>query len=124
MSERSIAPPDAHAAIERGARLIDVRAPEEFDDGHPVHAENIPLAHFVEGRLVDDAAFAERARAILALDVPVLLLCRSGVRARRAAQLLSLAGYTDVRVVVGGYDGTRGPFGEVLEPGWRRSGLG
>ena len=124
MSDRSIDPTAAHAAVERGARLIDVRALEEFEDGRPARAENIPLARFVEGRLVDDAAFVARVRDAIAVDEPVLLLCRSGVRARRAAQLLSLAGYTDVRVVVGGYDGTRGPFGEVLEPGWRRSGLG
>lgn len=123
MSEPSIAPSDAHAALQRGARLIDVRAPEEFEDGHPARAENVPLARFVEGRFVDDPSFVDQARASIALEVTLLVLCRSGVRARRAAQLLTAAGYTDVRVIVGGYDGTRGPFGEVLDPGWRRSGL-
>jgi len=131
----AIDPREAHARVAAGAAgdasagnaggsvvLLDVRAAEEFEDGHPEGAVNVPLARFVEGRLVDDGAFAERVRARFPRESTILVLCRSGVRARRAAKLLS-ADYTEVAVVTGGYDGTRGPFGEVVEPGWLRLGL-
>ncbi len=116
-------PREAHARLAEGAAvLLDVRAEEEFVDGHPEGAVNVPLARFVEGRLVDDASFADAVRARFPRETPLLVLCRSGVRARRAAALLA-AEYTDLAVVAGGYDGTRGPFGEVAEPGWTRLGL-
>jgi rhodanese-related sulfurtransferase len=118
-------PREAHAHSCAGAVLLDVRAAEEFDDGHPAAAINVPLAIFVEGRLVDREDFVEHARAALpaSSSARVLILCRSGVRARRAAHALLGAGYTGVVVVRGGFDGTRGPFGEVVEPGWKRLGL-
>ncbi len=127
---RELDPREAHArltapdgaAAAAAAVLLDVRAEEEFVDGHPEGAVNVPLARFVEGRLVDDDGFSARVRARFPPETPILVLCRSGVRARRAAALLA-ADYTDVSVVAGGYDGTRGPFGEVVEPGWLRLGL-
>lgn len=118
-----LAPLEAHARVAAGAVLVDVRAHEEFIDGHPAGATNVPLAHFVEGRLVDDVAFVEAVRTRFSADSRLVLLCRSGVRAARAAALLMAADYTDVHVVAGGYEGTRGPFGEVVERGWRRHGL-
>ncbi len=123
MTPSAISPEDAFAALSSGARLVDVRAPEEFDDGHPQRAENIPFTHFVGGRLTETPGFVQAIGASVATSCTVLLLCRSGVRAEVAAQRLKDAGYTHVRVVVGGYEGTRGAFGEVIEPGWRRSGL-
>jgi phage shock protein E len=123
VTSRAISPEDAFAALASGARLVDVRAPEEFDDGHPQRAENIPFTHFVGGRLTETLGFVQAISASVATSCTVLLLCRSGVRAEVAAQRLKDAGYTHVRAVVGGYEGTRGPFGEVVEAGWRRSGL-
>lgn len=115
----TIAPLEALERVRRGAILVDVRAKEEFEDGHPEGAINVPLAHFAEGRLVDDPSFVDEVRAVVPVPASLVLLCRSGARARRAAALLH-ALYTDINIVCGGYEGTRGPFGEVLEPGWRR----
>jgi rhodanese-related sulfurtransferase len=119
---RALDPREAHARVQAGAVLLDVRAEEEFADGHPERAVNVPLARYVEGRLVDAEDFAARVRDRFEPETALLVLCRSGVRARRAAEQL-IAQYTDVAVVTGGFDGTRGPFGEVVEPGWRRLGL-
>lgn len=118
-----LSPEESAARLGGGAKLVDVRAPEEFADGHPDRAVNVPLTRFVEGRLVDDDTFVARMREAYGASTPIAILCRSGVRAERAATLLEAAGYTDLVVVRGGYEGTRGPFGEVLEPGWRRAGL-
>jgi rhodanese-related sulfurtransferase len=123
VTPRTIDPRDALALLAAGAVLLDVRAREEFEDGHPLAAVNVPLAGFVEGRLVDRDDFVANAMASCATHATVLLLCRSGVRAERAAERLVAGGFEDVRVVRGGFEGTRGPFGEVLEPGWRRLAL-
>jgi hydroxyacylglutathione hydrolase len=123
MTLEAVDPREALVLVDRGAVVLDVRAPEEFADGHPACATNVPLASFVEGRLVDTERFVERARALCPSTSPTLVLCRSGARAERAARLLSAGGVADVRVVLGGYEGTRGPFGEVVHPGWRRLGL-
>jgi|LauGreDrversion4_2_1035121.scaffolds.fasta_scaffold1692553_2 rhodanese-related sulfurtransferase len=123
MTAPMIDPREAFALLAQGAVLVDVRAREEFEDGHPLAAVNVPLAGFVEGRLVDREDFVDRVHEACAAGVPLLLLCRSGVRAERAAAQILARSPRDVRVVRGGYEGTRGPFGEVLEPGWRRLAL-
>ena len=66
-------------------QLLDVRTPEEFDDGH------IAGATLVD---VNDSSFVERAVAILDKQRPVAVYCRSGRRSARAANLLVAQGYT------------------------------
>ena len=56
--------------------LIDVRDTEEYAAGHPVGARSIPLAD-LEARL---------ASVVKNKTVPVLLLCGSGARAKRAVE--------------------------------------
>ena len=66
-------------------QLLDVRTPEEFDEGH------IAGATLVD---VNDSSFVERAVAILDKQRPVAVYCRSGRRSARAANLLVAQGYT------------------------------
>lgn len=65
-------------------QLLDVRAQDEFDDGH------IAGAALVD---VNDTAFVENAMAVLDKQRPVAVYCRSGRRSARAARLLSEQGY-------------------------------
>lgn len=67
--------------------IIDVRTPEEFAAGHLDGAVNIDAT---------DADFSER---IAELDPKgaYTLYCRSGNRAARAAELMTAAGFTEVR---------------------------
>ncbi len=67
-----------------GLRIVDVREPHEFDDelGHVPGAELVPLR-----QLAAAAASWHRGRA-------VLLVCRSGGRSSRAAELLVAMGFT------------------------------
>jgi rhodanese-related sulfurtransferase len=60
-------------------------------------------------------------------DDPVIVICQGGVRAARAANALTQAGYTKVYTTIDGFEGdpvADGPHkGERLVNGWRNAGL-
>ncbi len=72
----------AHALVEHGALLIDVRSSSEFAAEHPSQATNVPLETFRKH-------MPERGR-------PIVVYCHTGVRAAIATKWLREAGYTDV----------------------------
>ncbi|HSI49564.1 MAG TPA: rhodanese-like domain-containing protein [Ideonella sp.] len=53
----------------------------------------------------------------------VILICRSGDRSSRAANLLQEAGYTKVYSVVDGFEGDMGPTGRRDVNGWKNADL-
>jgi phage shock protein E len=73
---------EARRLVEGGARLVDVRTPEEFAAGHISGAINIPVED-LDRRLGD----------IEPKDRAIVLYCRSGNRSGRAARMLRSAGY-------------------------------
>lgn len=72
------------------AVLLDVREPEEYDEGHIPGAVSLPQADLA-------VRMDEIPR-----DRPVYLVCQSGSRSMRAAQFLKQMGYVDVQNVRGG----------------------
>lgn len=76
---------NARDLVERGARLVDVRTPEEYGNGHIAGALNIPL-HELNARL-NELGSKEQA---------IVLYCRSGNRSGQAVSLLKEAGFTAV----------------------------
>lgn len=70
--------------IEAGAKIVDVRTPEEFRDGGYPGAVNIPLQ--VLGARMNE----------IPKDKAVVLYCASGGRSGMAARQLKQAGYADV----------------------------
>jgi len=74
------------------ARLLDVRTPGEFEAEHIAGAYNVPLDTLGEHGAEIRAAVAE----------PVVLICRSGQRARKAEQALKRAGMSNLHVLDGG----------------------
>ncbi len=78
------APPAQRPAI------LDVREPREFRRSHIAEAQSLPLSTLLAQGLV------------LADDRPVVLVCQSGRRSRRAAAVLRDLGYHDVALVKGG----------------------
>jgi len=127
MALRRIDVHQAYAALreEKGAVYLDVRTEEEFAQGHPDGALNVPVGHPNPATRVLEAnpRFLDVARAVLPREVPVIIGCRTGPRAETAAQILAADGYRDVRWVYGGYVGMTDPFGNKLAPGWLESGL-
>lgn len=67
--------------IEEGALIIDVRTPQEFAQGHADNSINIPLSEITSR--IDDVKEQNK---------PVIICCRSGVRAGSATTLLKSAG--------------------------------
>lgn len=88
----SVSKKQAHELVAEGAKLVDVRSPEEYNERHIEGAVNIP---------VDD--LPARATELGSKDQPVVLYCRTGRRAERAAKSLREAGYTKVENL-GGID--------------------
>lgn len=73
-------------------RLLDVRTPGEYGAVHIAGAYNVPL---------DD--LGEHAAEIRAsVDDPVVLVCQSGARARRAEEALRRCSMTNLHVLEGG----------------------
>jgi molybdopterin/thiamine biosynthesis adenylyltransferase/rhodanese-related sulfurtransferase len=74
--------------------FLDVREPDEYEQGAVPGAVHIPRGHLefqVEGRLTDKAA-------------PVVVYCAGGVRSAFATKTLLDIGYTDVVSVIGGFN--------------------
>jgi molybdopterin/thiamine biosynthesis adenylyltransferase/rhodanese-related sulfurtransferase len=83
------------AARESGAALtvLDVREPDEFDQGALPGAVHIPRGHLesqIENRVADKST-------------PIVAYCAGGVRSAFAAKTLQDLGYTDVVSVIGGF---------------------
>lgn len=73
-------------------RLLDVRTPGEFEAEHIAGAYNVPLDTLAEHGPEIRAAVADL----------VVLVCRSGQRARKAEEALNAAGMTNLHVLDGG----------------------
>ncbi|HEX8803894.1 MAG TPA: ThiF family adenylyltransferase, partial [Acidimicrobiales bacterium] len=79
---------------QQGAVVLDVREPDEYEQGAIPGAVHIPrgtLESSVENRIPDKS-------------VPVVIHCASGVRSAFAARTLGDLGYTDVVSVLGGFN--------------------
>ena len=88
-----IDPQDVAARLDHFT-LLDVREPEEYEQGAVPGAVHIPrgnLEFSVEGRLSDKSA-------------PIAVYCAGGVRSAFAAKTLQDLGYTDVVSVIGGFN--------------------
>ncbi len=73
-------------------RLLDVRTPAEFEAEHIDGAYNVPLD-----------TLSEHGREIrAAVSDPVVLVCRSGQRARLAEEALKTVGMNNLNVLNGG----------------------
>ncbi len=73
--------PKLKKLMDEGAIIIDVRSPQEYDDGHIRGSKNIPLN-----------IIAQRADTIKSWDKPVITVCKSGVRSSSARKILQKSG--------------------------------
>lgn len=76
-------------------RLLDVRTPGEFESAHIPGAYNVPL----------DTLGEHAAEIRATVDAPVVLVCQSGARARRAETVLGESGMPALHVLDGGVNG-------------------
>ncbi len=78
---------DYKRLVEEGAKIIDVRTPEEYLSGHIPASINIPLS------------LLSRKIGRIGKDKQIILCCRSGMRSNSARSVLLSLGYVHV------YDG-------------------
>ena len=76
-------------------RLLDVRTPAEYETVHIPGAYNVPLDHLGE----------HGAEIRTNVGDPVVLVCQSGQRARKAEEALKSAGMPNLHVLDGGVNG-------------------
>ena len=79
-------------------------------------------------KLVVNPDFQEAVETYLqsrevAPDAPIMLICRSGNRSARAANLMNRMGYRNVYSVIDGFEGDKGPEGVRNVNGWKNEGL-
>ena len=106
-----------------GARLVDVRTQAEQDwVGMVPGSIHIEWQRYPGGS--PNAQFLPALLEAVALDSPVLFLCRSGGRSHAAAAAAAEAGYTRAYNVLEGFEGDKDAQGHrnVLG-GWRVAGL-
>jgi rhodanese-related sulfurtransferase len=72
-------------ALRRGAVVIDVRTPQEFDQGRVPDSINIPVDRI-----------ASNAQRIKEMKVPVVFCCSSGIRSKTAKNIMKEKGLKDV----------------------------
>jgi rhodanese-related sulfurtransferase len=114
----AVTPGEAQRLRELGAAtIVDVRSPQEWQVVG--HVEDAPLVEWPrggDGHAV--AAFLQKIEETVDPEVPVLFLCRSGVRSHYAAQVATQAGYRRAYNILEGFEGVEGVRG-----GWRNAGL-
>lgn len=89
-----LTPSEFHdATAGKNVQLLDVRTPEEFQEGHVADAVNINV-------LEED--FAENAKN-LDPEKPVYLYCRSGNRSAKASAILEGLGFKEIYDMEGGF---------------------
>jgi rhodanese-related sulfurtransferase len=76
---------EAHRLVKEGAKLVDVRTPDEFSSAHLSGAINLPLGDL--GR---------RGSSLGPKDKPIVLYCASGARSSAARSMLKGQGFTQV----------------------------
>ena len=75
-------------------QLLDVRSPEEFEEGHIENATNV---NWNDINFVKNAQQYDKSK-------PIFVYCKAGVRSRKAAHKLAELGFTNIYSLEGGID--------------------
>ena len=75
--------------------IVDVRTPEEFQQGHVPNAINVPLS-----KIIKDTAVLMSLKG-----KPIVLYCRSGYRTGKAVKALQKDGYQNLQHLEGDMQG-------------------
>jgi rhodanese-related sulfurtransferase len=119
----ALLPAEAHALMQRGAKLVDVRTKPEL-----LYVGKIPGSVTLEWQTYPgnrpNAEFLGELAATVGKDEPVMFICRSGARSHGAAEAATQAGWRECYNVLEGFEGDkdseqhRNTLG-----GWRKAGL-
>lgn len=80
---------DARRMVEAGVRIIDVRQPEEWNQGHIPEAQLVPIN--------DAYSFGEVLKGLhLPKNEAVIFICRSGKRSATASEIAYQLGFNQI----------------------------
>jgi rhodanese-related sulfurtransferase len=120
---KRISPKEAHEKMGEGYLYVDVRTEEEFAQGHPEGALNVPIMLAGAMGMAPNPDFAKVMAGSFATSAKIIVGCKAGGRSMKAAQVLGQQGYTDVLDQRAGWDGAKSEFGQIAELGWSGAGL-
>ncbi|MHC4845409.1 MAG: rhodanese-like domain-containing protein [Planctomycetota bacterium] len=127
MAIENLDPAKAHQAMQNESDFVfvDVRTVEEYEQGHPKSAINIPWAVIDprSGQMAQNPDFLATMQKNVKPGTKVFASCQSGIRSMNACRDLEGAGYTALVNVEGGFGGKRDPTGAISMDGWKDSGL-
>jgi rhodanese-related sulfurtransferase len=119
----ALLPAEAHALMQAGARLVDVRTQPEL-----LYVGKVPGSMTIEwqtypGNRGNPGFLAELAAAV-PKDQPVMFLCRSGARSHAAAAAAAREGWRECYNVLEGFEGDKDAAQHRNSVGgWRKAGL-
>ena len=93
---REISLEDALTHLGTPSLVVDVREPEEFQQGHLPSAINIPRG-MLEFRMSQEPT-------LMARDREIVIYCKTSGRSALAAESLAKLGFTGVQSIAGGFD--------------------
>lgn len=119
----ALLPAEAHALMQAGARLVDVRTEAEHHYvGAVPGSEHIEWSTFPEGSR--NPNFLAQLENAAGKDAPVMFLCRSGVRSHHAAIAATQAGWREAYNILEGFEGDKDAEGHRgTVGGWRHARL-
>lgn len=119
----ALLPAEAHALMQAGAKLVDVRTKPELQ-----YVGTIPGALAIEWQTYPGSRpnpeFIGELAAVTDKDEPLMFICRSGVRSHGAAEAAMRAGWQETYNVLEGFEGDKDAAGHRnTVGGWRKAGL-
>jgi len=119
---KQVTPEEAAKLLEQGYVYVDVRSEQEFEQGHPRGAFNVPINLVTPGGTLPNTEFVAVMERAFGKDARLVVGCKAGPRSKRAVAQLEQAGFTDLAEMSAGWSGSRDAFGRPT-PGWSSAGL-
>ena len=119
----ALTPAEAHALMQAGARLVDVRTKPEL-----LYVGRVPGSVLVEWQTypgnVQNPKFLQQLAEAVEPGETLMFLCRSGNRSHGAASAATQAGWRESYNVLEGFEGDKDANGHRgTVGGWRKAGL-
>lgn len=99
------------ALLKQGVAIVDIRTEPEWQQTGVIAGSHLLTLFDEKRQVVDPQGWLQKVKKVVALDQPVILICRVGNRTVPATRFLVKSGYATVYNVTGG-----------IEP-WIRAGL-
>jgi rhodanese-related sulfurtransferase len=119
----ALLPAEAHALMQAGAKLVDVRTKPEL-----LYVGKVPGSVAVEWQTYpgnrENPEFLAELAASVSKDQPVMFMCRSGARSHAAADAATRAGWREAYNVLEGFEGDKDAEQHRNSVGgWRKASL-